>query len=117
LLAANALSAEQVHNAAMKARPEIATSAAFDPAGRLWRVRVADGHVVVDHSDNLAIDFSAPLRVTRQAENVSANGELRPEIAVRGDHIYVAWTTALAAPYSGNIRFARSHDGGKSFEP
>ncbi|MDD5249279.1 MAG: sialidase family protein [Rhodocyclaceae bacterium] len=102
-------------DAAMKARPQLAASVAFDAAGRLWRVRLLDGLLVVDRSDDRGASFSAPQPVTRQAEAVAADGELRPDIAVAGERIYVAWTSPLPTAYAGHVRFARSLDGGRSF--
>lgn len=104
--------------AEMKPHPQVAAGVAFDAAGRLWRVRLLDGHVAVDASDDRGASFSVPVRVTPAPEPVAADGEQRPEIAVAGaGRIYVAWTSPLPAPYAGNIRFARSADGGRSFAP
>lgn len=102
--------------AQMKPRPPLAVGAAFDDSGRLWRVRLLDGNLVVDASTDRGASFSAPVRVTPAPEPVAADGELRPEIAVAGKRVYVAWTSPLPQPYAGNVRFARSVDGGRSFE-
>jgi len=49
---------------------------------------------------------------------VAADAEARPHIAVGpGGNVYVTWTESLKKSYAGNIWFARSVDGGKSFEP
>ncbi|HEX8963217.1 MAG TPA: sialidase family protein [Rhodocyclaceae bacterium] len=104
------------HTMEMKARPPIAVSVAFDEAGRLWRVRLVDGRLAVDRSDDRGASFSVPQPVTAQPEPVAAEGELRPEIAVSGERVYVAWTSPLPALYAGNVRFARSLDAGRSFE-
>lgn len=103
--------------AEMKARPPVAVGAAFDDGGRLWRVRLAEGYLVVDASKDRGASFTPSARVTPAPEPVAAEGELRPEIAVRGERVYVAWTSPLPAPFAGNVRFARSLDGGKTFEP
>lgn len=97
-------------------RAPVAASVAFDDSGRLWRVRVADGYLVVDASTDRGQQFGAPTRVTPAPEPVAADGELRPEIALANGRIFVAWTSPLPVPYAGHIRFARSLDGGKSFE-
>ena len=39
----------------------------------------------------------------------------RPKIVVRKGVIYVSYTRGLAKPMSGDIRFSRSTDGGKTF--
>lgn len=99
-------------------RAPLATSVAFDGEGRLWRVRVADGRLVVDVSSDLGASFAAARPVTAAAEAVAADGELRPEIAFgKEGRVYVAWTSPLPTPFAGHIRFARSTDGGRSFEP
>lgn len=102
--------------AAMKPHPQLAASVAFDATGHLWRVRMLDGLLVVDRSDDRGVSFTAPRKVTQQPEPVAADGELRPDIAVAGDRVYVAWTSPLPTPYAGHVRFARSLDGGRSFE-
>ncbi len=101
---------------AMSARAAVAQSVAFDDAGRLWRVRVSDGYLVVDASEDRGGHFGPAVRVTSAIEPVAADGELRPDIAAHDGRIYVAWTSPLAAPYAGNVRFARSLDGGQHFE-
>jgi len=107
--------AQAAEQRAMAPRPPLAVSVAFDAAGRLWRVRMLDDCLVVDVSADRGATFAAPVRVT--AEPVAADGEQRPEIALgAGNEVYVAWTTPLPEPYAGYIRFARSLDGGRSFE-
>lgn len=54
--------------------------------------------------------------MTTEPEAISAEGENRPKIAVAADGaVLLTWTQALSRNYSGNIRFARSADGGKTF--
>lgn len=101
---------------AADAKAPLATGVAFDATGQLWRARMADGHLVVDASADRGAHFGPATRVTSVPEPVGASGELRPEIAVAGDRVYVAWTSPLPTPYAGHIRFARSLDGGRSFE-
>lgn len=56
------------------------------------------------------------MRVQRQPEPVSAEGKNRPKIAFGGkDDIYITYTMPLAKPYTGEIRFVCSTDGGKTF--
>ncbi len=96
----------------------LGASAAFSPAGRLWLVAAHGGHVWLRHSDDFGKHLSEPVAVNITAEPVSAEGENRPKIALgpRGE-IYASWTSPLSRPYTGRIRFARSLDGGKHFDP
>lgn len=111
--------AEAAHDhghAPMKNRAPVAVGATFDAEGRLWRVRVEGEYLVVDHADRPGMAFSPPVRVNQIPEKIAAEGEARPDIAIgAGGKILVAWTTPLPAPYTGNIRFSRSTDGGRSF--
>lgn len=109
------LQAHERH-AAPQARPQLATSVAFDTAGRLWRATVRDGQVLVDRSDDLGRSFGPAVPVNAQPEKIGAEGELRPKIAPGPEgNLYVSWTQALPQPYAGHIRFSRSTDGGRSF--
>ena len=94
----------------------LAVSVAFDGEGRLWRARVQDGHVLVDRSDNEGASFGAPVTVNPDKEVVAAEGDSAPKIALAADGaIYVSYTQLLNKPFSGDIRFSRSLDGGKRF--
>jgi hypothetical protein len=93
-------------------RPELGASAAFAVDGRLWAVLKEEGRVVARHSDDLCRSWSAPLPVSPPGEPVQAGGEGRPKLAVAASgEIYVTWTSPLAEPCIGGIRFARSHHG------
>lgn len=95
---------------------QLAASAVFDTNGRLWRALARDGYVLVSYSDDKGKNFSKPAKVNRESENIAADGDNRPKIVVNKDGlIYVSYTQSLTKPYSGNIRFSRSIDGGKSF--
>lgn len=94
----------------------LAVAVAFDAKGRLWRAHVNDGHVLVDHSDDQGATFSAPVTVNAEAEAIGAEGDARPKIVISPDGtVYVSYTRLLGKPYSGDIRFSRSDDGGKTF--
>lgn len=115
-LAVGPARAEEHHHAGMaNSRPGLAVTAAFDAQGRLWRARVENGRLLVDHSDDLKT-FSTPVVVNAQPEKIGAEGELRPKLAIgsRGE-LYLSWTQALPQPYAGNIKFSRSLDGGRTF--
>ncbi len=101
---------------ANRARLELAASAAFDLKGVLWAVSKSGGQVVLRSSTDAGKIWSAPQVVNAVAEGISADGDARPKIALgtQGE-IYVTWTKPLSRPYTGDIRFARSLDGGKTF--
>lgn len=85
--------------------------------GRLWRAWVDGGHVMVSVSADGGRTFAPSVLVTRDAERLDANGESRPKIALgRSGEVYVSYTTLGARPYTGDVRFARSVDGGRTFD-
>jgi hypothetical protein len=91
-------------------------SAAFDQRGVLWAVVKDGGHLVVRRSDDLGRAWSKPVTVNPEPEPVGADGDARPRIlAGPGGEVYVTWTRPLSKPYTGNIRFSRSLDGGRTF--
>ena len=97
-------------------KPALAVGAALDATGNLWLARVENRHLVVSVSQDGGGHFSAPVRVTPEPEAIAADGENRPKIAVAPDGVVLlTWTQALPQKYSGNVRFARSVDGGKTF--
>lgn len=114
LFALNAL-AHEAHT--MPQKSTLAISVAFDSAGTLWRASVHEGFVQVDKSSDLGKTFSKPVKVNQAEQKIGADGEARPKIAIGLEgNIYATWTEALKKPFSGYIWFARSVDGGKSFE-
>jgi len=87
--------------------------------GMLFRVWVeGQQHVLVSRSTDGGQTFGAPVRVTREPEPIDANGESRPKLAVgpRGE-LYVTYTRKGRQPYTGDVRFSRSLDGGRTFDP
>lgn len=103
--------------AQMLANPRtLAVATTFDTHGRLWRARVVDGHLLVDHSDDQGSSFTGAVTVNPEQEAIAAEGDARPKIiaAANGD-LYVSYTQLLPKPYAGNVRFSRSLDGGRSF--
>ncbi|MFM9834487.1 MAG: sialidase family protein, partial [Methylophilaceae bacterium] len=101
----------------MESKNTLAVSVAIDSHGKLWRASVKDGFVMVDASDDLGKTFSTPLKVNPTAQKIGAEGEARPKIVIGTQgNIYLTWTEALKAPFSGYVWFARSVDGGNSFE-
>lgn len=102
--------------AAQAAKPQLATTAAFDPAGRLWVSRAEGRHVVVAWSDDLGMTWSAPRRLNPQPEPIYTDGENRPKVLASPDGaLYVTWSRPLEAPYTGFVRFSRSLDGGRTW--
>ncbi len=98
------------------AASQLAVSVAFDETGKLWRASVHEGFVMVDGSADFGKTFSKPIKAYQTAMKIGADGEARPKIAALAGNIYLTWTQALKTPYAGYIWFARSVDGGKSFE-
>lgn len=95
---------------------ELGATAAFDHRATLWAAHKADGHVVVSRSGDLGRTWSAPMRVNPQPEATDTGGDARPKIACGpGGEIYVSWTRPMTKPYTGEIRFTRSVDGGATF--
>jgi hypothetical protein len=93
-----------------------APSASFGPDGKLWLAWVFAGHVYVQHSIDQGQSYSAPSIVNRAPETIAARAENRAKIQLDNTgNIYISWTQSLDKPYTGNIRFSRSVDGGQSF--
>jgi hypothetical protein len=97
-------------------RGDLGASAAFDASGAMWAVAKEGGYVALHRSDDFGRTWRKLGPVNAVAEGIGADGDARPKIALgRGGEIYVTWTQPLSKPYTGNIRFARSLDGGCSF--
>jgi hypothetical protein len=99
------------------ARALLAATAAFDARGQLWQARVEDGRLLVSRSDDAGKTFLVPVAVNREPERIAADGENRPKLAFGNDgEVYVSWTQSGETPFSGHVRFARSLDGGRTFD-
>ena len=97
-------------------KPSRAVTVAVDNAGVLWRARVEQGQILLARSGSDQHSFANEFTVNLEPEAVAANGENRPKLAFgSGGEIYVSWTRLGKAPFSGDIRFSRSVDGGKHF--
>lgn len=93
-----------------------APSAEFDNEGQLWVIWSFGQHLYLSSSSDKGINFSTSVRVNLTPENIAARGENRPKIALdQQGNIYISWTRSLSKPYTGDIRFSHSRDGGKHF--
>ncbi|OQW70557.1 MAG: hypothetical protein BVN34_00770 [Proteobacteria bacterium ST_bin12] len=100
-----------------KTASDLAVSVAFDQQGNLWRVSAKNGFVQVDKSADFGKTFSSPIKVNPTSQKIGASNEARPDISLDADNnIYVSWTQNLKTRFAGYIWFARSINGGKSFE-
>lgn len=101
----------------IKEQGQLAVSVALDAHDKLWRVAVNNGYVEVSSSNDLAKHFSKAVRVNTEKQKITARGEVRPKIAfgINGE-IYITWIQELSKHFSSYIWFARSINGGKSFE-
>lgn len=99
-----------------RARPALAVSATIDSKNQLWLAKVENQKILVLHSADNGQHFSSPVAVNAEPENIGAEGENRPKIAVtRNGTLHLTWTLLLPQPYTGEIRYSRSIDGGKTF--
>ncbi|KIF83377.1 sialidase family protein [Noviherbaspirillum autotrophicum] len=111
------------HKGMKSARVELGTSAAVDSQGRLWVAtvepgaeRAAGSYVVLQMSSDMGKTWSPAVRAQQAPEPIEAAGESRPKLAFGlRDEIYLAYTKPLSKPYTGEIRFIRSIDGGQTF--
>lgn len=91
-------------------------TAAFDQDGKLWVTWVKQDHVYVQSSADKGKSFSTPVKVNKAPEPIIAHDEYRPKIQLDSNgNIYLTWTRSLEKRHTGNIRFSRSNDGGKTF--
>lgn len=117
LLAPAGFAQSHDHKAAMPPN-ELGATAVFDAKGVLWAAHKKEGRVVVSRSEDRGHSWFEPIRLTPEAEATDTGGDARPKIALGpGGELYVTWTKSLSKPYTGEIRFARSLDGGKTFSP
>lgn len=107
----------QTHDHVMPAgAAELGATAVFDAQGILWAAFKKEGRVVVARSEDCGHSWLEPVRITPEPEATDTGGDARPKIALGpAGELYVTWTKALSKPYTGEIRFARSLDGGKTF--
>lgn len=91
---------------------QLGASALFTPDGSVLAVYKQGDHVVLSRSADLGKTWSAPAKVNEQPEDISADGQNRPKIALASDGgVLVSWTHPLPKAYTGAVRLARSNDG------
>ena len=95
----------------------LAVGVTLDKNGRLWVAKVEKKRLLVSRSDDNGVKFSSPVVITPEPENIAADGENRPKIAVSDDGvILLTWIQSLPQKlYAANVRFSRSTDGGHTF--
>ena len=107
-------------------KTELGISIAVDSDGLWWNVHkennpdktsnANDAFLVIQTSKDAGQTWSDSIRILQNPEPISADGENRPKIAFGNQHqIYISYTKPLAKPYTGEIRFVHSADGGKTF--
>ncbi len=116
LMAGPATATEHRHVPPVESRSTLAIGATLDESGRLWLARVEDRWLWVSSSADGGRHFSAPVVVSSVPEEIAANAENRPKIAVARDGtVLLSWSEVLPKKFTGNVRFSRSTDGGRSF--
>ena len=103
----------------------LATAEAHDMSAHwktLHQTRGGLATALASDSTGAGKTFSAPVRVNAEPETVMAEGQNRPQIAVlessgQAPVVVVAWVRAREKVFASEVRFARSVDGGVSFEP
>jgi len=94
-----------------------APSAVFGQNGTLWVTFVHQQFVYLSSSTDKGLSYSAPVRVNQQPQNIYSDGENRPKIAIANNgYIYLSWSEKTSGRFNGDIHFARSIDGGSSFQ-
>lgn len=89
----------------------------FDDNGNLHVVFSQHGHIYYTKSLDQGVTFLASTAVNRTPEKIYDDGENRPKIKLGlNQEIYISWTHKTPGRYSGDVRFTRSLDGGKTFD-
>jgi hypothetical protein len=106
----------QAHAKPRPPKTTLGVGVTLDGSGRLWLARVENQRLLVSRSDDNGVNFSSPVVVTPEPEDISIDGENRPKIAVAHDGaVLLTWIQSLPQKYSGNVRFVRSTDSGQTF--
>ncbi len=92
-------------------------TAVFGDDGILYVVFSQHGHIYLTRSQDLGNSFEAASVINRTPELIYDDGENRPKIVLGEDRqVFVSWTHKTPGRYSGDVRFARSLDGGQTFD-
>ena len=93
-------------------------TAVFDETGQLHVVFSQHGHIYYSQSNDKGKTFRSPTAINTIPELIYDDGENRPKLVFgKKGQIFVSWTHKTAGRYSGDVRFARSLDSGKTFYP
>ncbi|MBV6325474.1 sialidase family protein [Duganella violaceipulchra] len=106
------------HPTSHKMRAQLGSSAAFDSHGVLWMVgrdsSDLGGYLVLQKSADDGKTWGSKSRIS--SEPVVASGDERPRVNFGWhDEIYVTYSRPLEKPYTSEVRFIRSDDGGAHF--
>ena len=113
------------HAAPAQARctePSLACAGVATPAfaadGSLWLIWAAAGQVSAAHSQDLGRSFGPAVAVTPRQVRLDTGPDSRPKIVIdpKG-RIVVTYTIFKDDRFNGQVFFARSTDGGRSFDP
>ncbi len=100
-----------------KKRPALATWPAIAPNGDLYISGVnSQGQLFLQASPNNGMIWRAPVTISTGGDTVLADGQNRPKLVFlkNGDWL-ISYTTPLAKPYTGNVKYMVSKDGGLTF--
>lgn len=122
MLAANAIAMAQAHQhgAASIADGQYNPYIVSDNRGGFYLAYIERAGSVSDvmlrHSSD-GVNFSAPVRVNDLAGDATVRNENPPKVAAGAQgEVYICWASERGK-WKGDIRFARSADGGKTFSP
>ena len=88
-----------------------------DHSGVFWTVFEYKDNIFLTSSTN-GVSFTTPIAVNDSPEPIYTGGENRPKIRFGNkDEFYISWTKKMPGRFTGDIRFTRSIDYGKSFSP
>lgn len=89
----------------------------FGTNGALYVVFSQHGHIYLTTSSDQGKTFRSPTVVNLIPELIYDDGENRPKIILgKSAEVFISWTHKTPGRYSGDVRFARSLDGGKTFD-
>jgi len=109
------------HGKTKTPKAELGAAAVSDASGRVWVVtreaaEQGKAFLIMRFSPDMGQHWSAGRRVQAEPEPIAADGESRPKLALGAQgQLYISYTKPLSKPYTGEIRFVRSDDGGQTF--